>query len=504
MCKYNFYEKITTKHPKGTYGFDSGWGTDNNGFAKSGAEVEKLLVTPNVRQMSFLEMEYYNFIHFGVNTMTGREWGTGKEDPQIFDPVDLDTDKWCEILKASGSKGVILTAKHHDGFCLWPSAYTEHSLKNSPYKGGKGDIVKDLSESCKKYGLKLGLYLSPWDMHEPTFGTKDYSQFFINQLTELCTNYGELFCFWFDGACGTKTDHDFKYDYDVWFGIIERYQPNAVTSIMGRDVRWVGNEAGVSRESEFSISGNYQQLFQNSPDDAQRLQKVDASSLPDLGSRKALAKFSADQLSFKPAEVDVSLRLGWFYHKYQFPRTLKRLLHIYYKSVGGNSSLLLNIPPDNKGVIDQRDVLRLKEFADSINATTKNQIFPVSAKVGTCANGTVKMKDDALLSNLFTDDRGTYYELSDENYIVDFDFGKQVSINRMDLRESLQFSQRIEKFEVWAKDGSGWKLVGDNTVIGNRKIFMFKDAVKTDCIRLVIKQSRSNPYLRSIQFYAGS
>lgn len=224
--------------------FAKGWSNDNNGYPNSGPEVERLTeIVPSARQLAYAELEYYTFIHYGMNTFTNSEWGTGKESPSQFNPQKVDTDQWVQAVKASGSKGIIFTAKHHDGFCLFPSDYTTHDIASSPYQDGQGDIVQELAESCRKYEMKFGVYLSPWDMHEPTYGTDAYNDYFVSQLTELCTRYGELFAIWLDGAKGDGAP-DFTYDFDRYYEVIRTYQPNAVIAVSGPDVRWIGNEAG--------------------------------------------------------------------------------------------------------------------------------------------------------------------------------------------------------------------------------------------------------------------
>lgn len=498
----NYYETVTMQYKKGDYGFASGYGTDNNGFAKDDAEVQRLVsVVPSAKQLDYMELEYYNFIHFGMNTATGVEWGTGAEDPALFNPEQLDTDQWCEVLKASGSKGIILTAKHHDGFCLWPSAQTDHTIQSSPYQDGNGDIVKELADSCKKYGLKLGIYISPWDMHEPTYGTSAYNDFFVSQLREVLDpeRYGEIFCVWFDGARGEDAtyDEDFEYDFERYYAAVKELQPNAVTAVMGEDVRWVGNEAGVARESEWSVISRGDaatQKFQQNAADGETLKSV-IYDAEDTGSRALLENYR--DLKFMPAEVDVSIRDGWFFHGDQKPKTLQHLLKIYFKAVGGNSSLLLNIPPNADGLIDEKDVKRLKEFAAAVQKTTAKPISVTSIAAGD-ARQTVP---DEALTALLDENRSTSYELGPDDYIIDFAWEGKKKVGRIDLREDLRYSQRVELFEVWAKTDSGWKLLADATVIGNRKIIMLKNAPATDCIRLVVKQSRANPHLRSVGIY---
>lgn len=507
---YDYYEHPEKTYEKG-HEFDEGCGNYNNGYDKESAEVDRLIsVVPSQVQLDFMELEYYNFIHFGMNTMTGAEWGTGDEDPALFNPSSLDTDQWCEALKASGSKGIIITAKHHDGFCLWQTETTEQSIKNSPYKNGNGDVVKELSESCEKYGLKLGIYLSPWDMNAETYGTNAYNEFYMDQLRELLggeygpdfdgDGKGEIFCVWMDGALGedVEMDKDFAYDLEAWEALIRELQPGCVVANQGSDVRWVGNEAGSSRESEWNVvsKGNAANTnWQGSVDEADDLQAVDASA-EDVGSRELLAKYQ--DLVWYPSEVDVSIRKGWFWHSYEKPKSLDQLLNIYYKAVGGNSSLLLNVPPNKDGLIDEKDVEVLAEFGEEIARTTAKLANVTSISVGDNEGLTEKPE----LYNLL--DESTYdgYTFEDNEYIIEFKLSGKLQLGRIDLREDSRSSQRVEEFEVWVLSEDGWELIGDSTVIGNRRILLFEDAPESDTVRVVIKQSRSVPVLRSVKLYA--
>lgn len=498
--KYSYYEVPEKTYEKGKE-FLQGCGNYNNGYDKESEEVDRLIsAVPSPRQLDYMELEYYNFIHFGMNTMTGKEWGTGKESPSLFNPEYLDTDQWCSVLKASGSKGVIFTAKHHDGFCLWQTETTEHSIKNSPYKNGKGDIVKELSESCKKYGLKFGIYLSPWDMNAECYGTNEYNDFYKEQLRELlCGDYGEIFCVWMDGARGedAELDPDFEYDMEGYEQLIYDLQPNCVVAIQGSDVRWVGNEAGIARESEWSVvsmSNAATEHFQTSEDGADKLQTVSAEA-EDRGSRELLANY--EDLAWYPAEVDVSIRKGWFYHWYQSPKSLEQLLQIYFTSVGGNSSLLLNIPPNKYGLISTKDADRLKEFGDAIAKTTENEMKISKIEVGDNDN----MVEKEELSRLLNDERNGYTFMPNE-YILDFYLEEEGQVGRIDLREDTRYSQRVEQFEVWVRSEGEWVLIGDSTVIGNRRILMFENAPECDLVRVVVKQSRSVPVMRSVEIYA--
>lgn len=497
---YNYYVKISNKkYAENHKIFQNGYGTYNNGVAKNGPEMDRLTnVVPRQNQLDFAELEYYNFIHYGMNTYTDKEWGDGTDSPALFNPTALDTNQWCESLKASGSKGIILTAKHHDGFCLWPSEYTDYDIAASPYKNGQGDIVKELSESCAKYGLKFGVYLSPWDRNNKTYGQPAYNDYFVNQLTELLTNYGDIFSVWFDGAKGEDAP-DFEYDYSRYYDVVKKLQPNAVTCVSGEDVRWVGNEAGVSRESEWCVvakGSEASQEFQTNAKDGEKLKGVKFDD-SDVGSRQLLANYA--NLEWKPAEVDVSIRIGWFYHDNEKPKDLQHLLNIYYKSVGGNSSLLLNVPPNREGKIADSDVARLKEFGDAVASTGTKKVIPNKIAIG---DSYYRQSKEGLAA-LNDDTRNTPYVFSETEYIVDFDFGRKINLSRIDLREDLRYSQRVEYFDVYAKVGNKWRLLTNATNIGNRRILIFDpgDKIVTDQIRIVIKQSRKNPIIRSIQFF---
>ncbi|MCX5683709.1 MAG: alpha-L-fucosidase, partial [Planctomycetota bacterium] len=328
--------------------------------AAAPAPGEILLPTPSERQLAWQERETIAFAHFGVNTFTNKEWGDGKEDPKIFNPTEFDARQWTKALKAGGIKMLILTAKHHDGFCLWPSAYTDHSVKSSTWRDGKGDVVKEVSEACKAEGLKFGVYLSPWDRHDPKYGdSPKYNQHFINQLYELLENYGEVSEVWFDGACGEGPNGKRQeYDFPSFIAVVRKCAPGAVIfSDAGPDVRWVGNEKGFAGETCWSTIDR----------DKVKIGKADG---------KYLNKGDPNATNWVPPECDVSVRPGWFYHPAEDEKvkSLEQLLDIYYGSVGRNGVLLLNIPPDTRGLIHENDAARLKEFRAVLDATFKTNL----------------------------------------------------------------------------------------------------------------------------------
>jgi alpha-L-fucosidase len=344
-------------------------------FLKEAAQVR-----PTKQQLDWFDLESYAFVHFGPNTYTDLEWGMGNEPESIFNPQKLDCDQWVESIKAAGMKGMVLTAKHHDGFCLWPSQYTEHSVKNSPFQG---DVVKEAAEACRRGGIKFGFYLSPWDRNSPYYGTPEYNDYFCNQLTELLTNYGEIFYVWFDNACGEGPNGKKQvYDFPRYFELIRKYQPNAVIfNDFGPDVRWCGNEAGSARHEEWSVVPG--ELCYYAP------VQTGAGPLSDQGDLSYLyntddAIGTIDQilyskgLAFVPAEIDMSIRPGWFWHQKEEPHSLERLFQTYLTSVGANSCFHLNIPPTKDGLFDERDVRRLKEYGDLLRQEFGT---PVPAKV---------------------------------------------------------------------------------------------------------------------------
>ena len=321
----------------------------------NGLKEDKRLVkaVPSARQIAYENMEFFCFIHFTVNTFTGSEWGDGTEPESIFNPTELDARQWAKTAAEGGMKGLILTCKHHDRFCLWPSKYTEHSIKNSPYKNGKGDIVRETAEACREFGLKFGVYLSPWDRNNSSYGKgKEYDDYYLNQLTELLTEYGDIFVIWLDGACGEGPNGKVqKYDWQRYYKVMRELQPNAVISISGPDIRWCGNEAGEVRPSEWSVVAKDMTdpaitaaLSQQEDNEEFRNRPLDETQT-DLGSRERLA--NEKELAWYPAETDVSIRPGWFYHEEEDDqvRSFENLKDIYLKSVGGNTTLLLNLNP---------------------------------------------------------------------------------------------------------------------------------------------------------------
>ena len=429
-------------------------------------------LVPTPQQYAWQQMELTAFLHFGINTFTGREWGDGKEDPALFNPSELDAGQWVKSLKNAGFKMVILTAKHHDGFCLWPTATTKHSVASSPWKNGQGDVVKELRKACDKYDMKFGVYLSPWDRNAECYGDSPrYNEFFVRQLTELLTNYGEVHEVWFDGANGEGPNGKKQvYDWDAFYKTIQRLQPKAVMAIMGDDVRWVGNERGLGRETEWTATVLTPGIYTRSQENNKRLGVFGKAE--DLGSRKILEK--ATELFWYPSEVDVSIRPGWFYHAEEDGKvkSLKHLSDIYFQSVGYNSVLLLNIPPDRRGLIHEADIKRLKEFADY-----RQQTF---------ADNRVK--------------NGRKYWSTTSGGEAVYALKSKSEINLVMLQEDITKGQRVEAFTVEALTDNGWKEVGKGTTIGYKRMLRFP-AVNANKLRVRIDECRLTAYVSQVAAY---
>ena len=453
-------------------------------------------VRPAERQIAWQALGFTAFIHYGINTFTNREWGKGDESPSLYNPTRLDTDQWCEAFKSASINGCVLTAKHHDGFCLFDSAYTKHGVMSSPRPV---DVAASLAASCEKYGLKLGLYLSPWDRHESCYGSgKEYNDFFCNQLEEIMTRYGKLYSLWFDGACGEGPNGKKQlYDWDRYYELIRRLQPDAVISSVGPDVRWVGNEAGATRPSEWSVVPSWLQDVHKIAADSQQNDDAKFRERPikrdDLGSRKALE--NETDLVWYPAEVDVSIRPGWFYHPEEDDKVkpLDTLLRFYETAVGGNAVLLLNIPPDREGRIHEADARRLAELGKAING-----IFGKNLLEGASVRAEAEDKAHPA-ANILEDDE-SYWKPNTECAELEIKLPRYAKVSHIDLREQVRESQRIEAFSVYAETGSGREKIYEGTTVGFRKICRFKP-VETDCLRITIEQSRVYPTLRFVGAY---
>lgn len=440
-------------------------------------------VRPSARQLAWQQLEFIAFVHFGMNTFTGREWGDGTEDPAWFNPTELDARQWVAACKAAGMKQLILTAKHHDGFCLWPSAYTEHCVRNSPWRDGKGDVVREVADACREGGIKFGVYLSPWDRHEPTYGDSPaYNRFYINQLRELLSDYGEISEVWFDGACGEGPNgRRQEYDWDAYYAVVRELQPSAV--IFGGDVRWCGNEAGISRDAEWSVVPT----------------NLDVMGA-DTGSRSLLSRAAqaGAGLHWYPSEVDVSIRPGWFYHEHEdgAVKTLEHLLDIYYTSVGGNNVLLLNIPPDRRGLFHESDVRRLRELGDVLRATfDENLALGARATADASAPGRdAALTVDGNPNTYWTTDAGV------TTAAIEYELGAPRTFDRAVLQEYIADGQRIEGVALDVREGGQWREVARGQTVGYKRILRFPE-VTASRVRLRVTESRVRPTLACFELY---
>jgi alpha-L-fucosidase len=447
---------------------------------------------PSERQLAWHEMEYYMFVHFTVNTFTDKEWGYGDEKESVFNPSKLDCRQWAIVAKEAGMKGIIITAKHHDGFCLWPSKYTEHSVKNSPWKDGQGDVLKDLRKACDEYGLKMGVYLSPWDRNSAVYGTPEYLTYYRNQLTELLTNYGDIFEVWFDGANGgdgyyggaretRRIDNRTYYDWLNTHKIVRELQPAAVMfSDAGPDVRWVGNESGMGSLTNWCL-----------------LKKDEMYPGGDFA--KILGAGHEDGNYWVPAEVDVSIRRGWFYHKTQdsLIRSPENLMELYYSSVGRNSNLLLNVPPDRRGLLHENDVKSLLKFRE-----LREKEFEKDLAKGRKVDATNTRGKAFKASNVNDGNFETFWATSDEQTAADLviDLSSETEVNRVVIQEYIKLGQRVQEFKVAAFTNGEWKQVIDGTTIGHKVIRKFP-LIKASKIKVTISKSKACPVISNIELY---
>jgi alpha-L-fucosidase len=447
---------------------------------------------PSERQLSWHEMEYYMFIHFTVNTFTDREWGYGDEKETVFNPSELDCRQWAKTASGAGMKGIIITAKHHDGFCLWPSHYTDHSVKNSPWRDGKGDVLEELRKACDEYGLKMGVYLSPWDRNSHIYGTPEYIVYYRNQLRELLTRYGNIFEVWFDGANGgdgyyggaretRKIDNKTYYDWPNTTKIVRELQPDAVMfSDAGPDVRWVGNERGVGSLTNWSLL-NRDEMY------------------PGGNFAKILGAGHEDGTYWVPAEVDVSIRPGWFWHSKQdsLVSSPENLLELYYSSVGRNCNLLLNVPPDKRGVLHENDVKSLLEFRRLLDREFENDLAK-GLKTSSSSDRGKGFRASAVNDG----NPDTYWATPDDETSgsITINLEPETEVNRILIQEFIKLGQRVQEFSVEARIGKEWKKVLEGTTIGSKVIRKFP-VTRTEAIRLNISKSKACPVISNVELY---
>lgn len=451
---------------------------------------------PTSGQVAWQQMETYAFIHFGPNTFGNREWGYGDADPmKEFNPTRLDCEQWARTVKAAGMKGIILTAKHHDGFCLWPSKYTDYSVRNSPYKDGKGDIVGELSAACRKYGLKLGLYLSPWDRHQAFYGTPLYVEYFYAQLRELLTNYGKLFEVWFDGANGgdgyyggarevRTIDRRNYYDFPRAWKMIGELQPNAVIfSDNGPGCRWVGNEKGYAAATNWSL-----------------LRSKDV--YPGYPNHYELQSGHEDGYDWVAAECDVSIRPGWFYHQNEDDKvkTVDHLVDLYYRSVGHNATLLINFPVNKEGLIHPVDSARIIVAHRQVANELKNNLLK-NAKIKASSTRSKNFS----VKNLTDEDYSSYWSTPDGVTKADLSirFSRPQKLNRMKLQEYIPLGQRVKSFTVEYKNGRNWMplmMNEETTTIGYCRLLRFK-TIQTRELRIRFTDARGPLCISSLGAY---
>ncbi len=450
---------------------------------------------PNEKQLAWQKDEVWAFIHFGPNTFTDSEWGYGDTDPSMFNPSALDCEQWVSSLKAADIKGVILTAKHHDGFCLWPTAYTDYNISASPYRAGHGDIVKELSEACEKYGLKFGLYLSPWDRHQASYGTKEYVEYYQNQLKELLTGYGKISEVWLDGANGgdgwyggasekRNIDRSTYYDFPRIIQTVRELQPDAmIFSDGGPDCRWAGNERGIASETNWSFLR-------------------DGVVYPGYPDAKELSIGHPDGDCWIPAECDVSIRRGWFYHSEEDSKvkTAEQLAELYYKSVGRNGKFLLNFPVDRDGLIHPIDAANAEGAYRIIDRQLSENVFS-NSKVSASVTRGYRFRP----GNMTDGEYDTYWAAPDDTIsaAVIFKTKDIQKVNTLLLQEYIPLGQRVKAFSIEYWDGNGWQRVSTDetmTTIGYKRIVRFA-AVETNVIRLTIDDSRACPCINTVEAY---
>lgn len=427
---------------------------------------------PNKRQMEWYGRERTIFFHFGMNTFTGKEWGDGDESPELFNPSELSCEQWVKAIKDGGFTTAILTAKHHDGFCLWPSKYTEHSVKNSPYKNGQGDVVREFTDACAKYGIKAGIYLSPWDRHEPTWGKDEYNDYYVGQLAELLTNYGKIWECWWDGAGSTEA----VYDWERWANTVRSLQPDAV--IFGSlgatpwvDVRWVGNEKGVAGKPCYATIDPHSLVVENTYE---------------------LNHGKLDGERFIPAEVDVSIRPGWFYHTEQdnMVRSPENLVELWFTSIGSNAGLLLNLPPDRRGLIHENDVESIKRFNEIITSILNSNLALDGEFTG-------ESVDNSSVSSLIS--AGEFYVSGKTSFAFEVRLPEKREINALAIGECIELGHKVTSIKAIATLDGEKKLLFRREMIGHTLAERFA-TVKTDLIRVEI-EALDVPALKDFGLY---
>lgn len=442
---------------------------------------------PTVRQLKWQQTEFYGLISYGMPVFTGKQYGDGFTPPAVFWPEDMDTDGWCETAQNAGMRGLILTCKHYDGFCLWPTAFTQYSVKNSNWLDGAGDLVRLLSDSCKKFGLKFGVYLAPWDRHEKSYGSgKEYDDFFCGLLTELLSNYGDIFCVWLDGICGSDETREQKYDWARYYRIIRELQPEAAIAFRGPDVRWCSNERGNVREAEWSPVPAGLGVQDDGSTVPSVNKKIHLLS-PDIGSRKAIK--GETRFIWYPCEVSLPMRLHWFFDdkdKYSV-KTKDKLLKIYFNSVGNNSCLMLGLSPNKRGALDEIDGQILTAFGQDIANMFGGNILSSDGKIVNMQNS-----DDLSVENLRSAEMSSFWYADNQNGKPELQilFDKTEVFDKIVLSENIADGQHIESFEIFAlNDRSKWKSIYQGSTVGYKRICDIKP-IRTTGLKIVFSDFR--------------
>lgn len=437
---------------------------------------------PSKEQVAWSDMEFYLFIHFGPNTFSDVEWGNGKEPESRFNPSALDCRQWCRIAKAAGAKGIIITAKHHDGFCLWPSAFSTHTVAYSQWENGQGDVLKNLSAACKEYGLKMGVYLSPWDRNHPAYGTEKYNVVFENMMREVVKNYGPFFEFWWDGANGEGPNGKKQnYDWHVFEQTLRHVAPHTIIfSDIGPDARWAGNENGFAGETNWNLL-----------DTAGFKRGEGAPPIDTLQEGNVFGK------NWIPAECDVSIRPGWFYHTNEdsFVKSPQTLFDLYMKSVGRGANLLLNVPPDTRGLINENDSAALMGFKKLRDENFQNNLLK-DALFSFKQNG-IKYKND-----LLNDDNATTFIKTGtgENTGFIYTFNKSEILNCIELQEPIEKGQRVRSFSILLNLRNDKTQEIKGKTIGHKRILYFpKQEVQS--FSVIIHSSKGEPFISEVKAF---
>ena len=454
-------------------------------------------VVPTAEQLEYQEIEFIGFVHFTVNTFTDKEWGFGDESPEVFNPTAFDANQWASVAAEVGMKELILTAKHHDGFCLWPSKHTEHSVKNSPWRNSAGDVVGEFISAAREHGVKVGLYLSPWDRNHAGYGRPEYIDYYHNQLRELLTDYGEITEVWFDGANGgtgyygganeeRRIDRETYYEWDETWALVKSLQPGIlIFSDAGPDIRWMGNEHGFAGETNWST--------------------IDTDGIV-VGAADAAYLNTGDPTGKRWVVplCNTSIRPGWFYHAEEDDRvkTPQELLEVYYRSVGRNCVLLLNIPPDQRGLFHENDVAVLREFRRILDET-----FRVNLAANKAIEADTYRERNPYFapSNIVDDDPDSYWATDDDvrRAMLEIDLGEPTYFDRIMLQEPIRFGQRISAFAIEARVEEEWATIAKGTTIGYKRLLRIP-GIEAERVRIVIEQANSVPALSNFGLFKAS